>query len=98
MAGAWVEAPRLLGGRYRVCWLWVSEDSSEGVGVRLPLGLKSVPWPWGCGEGAVWGSRGGSGGRGGGCGRDSGSATPLGCPYPYAGGRETPFCCRRHEL
>lgn len=78
VAGTWAEVPRLLGGLYRVCWLWVSEDSSDGVGVRLPLGLNRVPWPCGCGEGLLWGSRGGNGGSGGGWGRDSCSATESG--------------------
>lgn len=82
--------PRLLGGRYRVlCWLGGSEDSSEGVGVRLPFDLNRVPcwtcWPgwtcgpWSCGEGALWGSSGGSGGMGGGWGRDSCSTSGSAC-------------------
>ncbi|TNN71537.1 hypothetical protein EYF80_018223 [Liparis tanakae] len=78
--GVGAAQPRLLGGRYRVlCWLGGSEDSREGVGVRLPLDLNRVPWHWGgCGDGALWGTRGGRGGTGGGCCRGSCSTTGSG--------------------
>lgn len=80
--GGCAAQPRLLGGRYRVlCWLGGSEDSREGVGVRLPFDLNRVPWPWhcGCGDGALCGRRGGSGGTGGGCCRASCSTRGSGC-------------------
>lgn len=46
--GAREPGARLLGGLYKVlCWLGGLELCWEGVGVRLSLGLKRLPWPWG---------------------------------------------------